>query len=186
MTTITIQKLEFTGPAAPYSEGHVLSATEATALNQTWAENLRNNFSGKVKSLIEAGTPADQLSDLKAEFTKYAEAYSFAQRTSRAPVDPVGNEAHKLAKTAVQAALRNKGIELKTFPVAQLDDLVGKLLAKNPAYREEAERRISAQRSAADDILGMLDAEPASVEHTPEVKQPKAKKAKAEHAHTEA
>lgn len=38
---------------APIAEGHVCTVNEAAALNQTFAENIRNNFAGKVKAAVE-------------------------------------------------------------------------------------------------------------------------------------
>ena len=45
---ITIAGTRFTVPVR-YAEGHVLTAGEANALNQTYLENCRNNLSGRAK-----------------------------------------------------------------------------------------------------------------------------------------
>ena len=46
---IKVEGLIFNAPA-PYRQGHILNENEANTLNQTFAENLRNNFAKKVKS----------------------------------------------------------------------------------------------------------------------------------------
>jgi hypothetical protein len=49
MPTITIQGYEF--PVHPrYKAGHTLSEPEAEALNQALWDNLRNNFTNKIKT----------------------------------------------------------------------------------------------------------------------------------------
>ena len=51
--TITIQGGQFQIPM-PFSEGHTLNGPEASAMNQLFAENIRNNFAGKMKKAEEA------------------------------------------------------------------------------------------------------------------------------------
>ena len=68
--TITIAELQFTVPLR-YAEGHVLTAGEANALNQTYLENCRNNLSGRAKD----GTLTQEIVD------QYAASYVFGQRT---------------------------------------------------------------------------------------------------------
>ena len=46
--TITIAGKPFT-VEPKFEAGHVLTANEASTLNQTWFENLRNNFAPKAK-----------------------------------------------------------------------------------------------------------------------------------------
>ena len=67
---ITIAGARFTVPLR-YAEGHVLTAGEANALNQTYLENCRNNLSGKAKD----GTLTQEIVD------QYAASYVFGQRT---------------------------------------------------------------------------------------------------------
>ena len=72
MPTITIQKQLFNVPNR-YAAGHVLTEGEANALNQTYHENLRNNFAGRVK---EGGDHAT----LQTELDAYAASYQFGER----------------------------------------------------------------------------------------------------------
>ncbi len=53
---ITIQGANFNAPQ-PYDEGHVLTVNEASALNQVFAENLRNNFAARIKRSAEETPP---------------------------------------------------------------------------------------------------------------------------------
>lgn len=162
-TSITIQGHTFEAPAR-YAEGHTLNANEANTLNQTLAENLRNNFASRVKKAIEAseaeGGPELDLEALRAEFAEYAETYEFnGKRTARAPVDPVEKEATKIAGQMVAEALRARNIDVKaTRESGKFDELVANLLEKKPEIREEAKRRIEATQSVADDVLGDLAA----------------------------
>ena len=57
--TITIQGESFSVDM-PYSEGHVCTSTQAGALNQTRAENLRNNFASSVKKAAAAADEAGE------------------------------------------------------------------------------------------------------------------------------
>ncbi len=154
---ITIQDIVFRIPS-PYHDGYTINAAEAAALNQTYAENLRNNFAKSVKQAKEAGAEVD-VAELQAQLTAYAETYEFQgrRRSVATPVDPVGKEAHKIAKSMVTEALQKKGIKIKDLPEGKLESLIEDLLAKNPAIREEAERRVEATKAATVDLFDSLD-----------------------------
>ena len=57
---ITIQGQVFRVPLR-YKAGDVLKENEAGALNQTYHENLRNNFASKVRDGVEAGASNEAL-----------------------------------------------------------------------------------------------------------------------------
>lgn len=160
--SLTVQGLQFTVPK-PFAEGHVCSAAEASALNQTFAENIRNNVAGKIRAKLEAANkdkPAEEhitaagldLNELAAMVAEYANSYSFAQRTARAPVDPVAHEAHKIAKSKLLEAMRAKNIDPKSLSAERMEANIQALIAKYPAITEEAQRRVAASR----DIAGMV------------------------------
>lgn len=157
--SLTIQGLVFPLPRPlPYAEGHVLNANEATALNQTWLENIRNNQAGAVKKAMEGlpegqALPEEKMAELLAKFNDYANTYTFAQRSIRTPLDPVGTEARKIAKAQLTAALRAQNIDLKTLPEGKMDELISGILAKYPEVTEEARRRIHAQQNVSASIL---------------------------------
>jgi len=174
---ITIQGYTFVAPLR-YVEGHTLSSNEAGALNQTYHENLRNNFASSVKKKLEElfGSEVDgkivvpddaelsdeQLSELQAEFDAYAQAYEFGARRSgggRAPVDPVEREALALAKQAVRQALKNKNVKAEADAI---NEAAKRLVESNPTFRDTARRRVEEQQAIAsaslDDVLGGMAA----------------------------
>ncbi len=170
--TITIQGLIFP-ITMPFSEGHPLTATEASALNNLRGENLRNNFAAKIKALLvpkdgPERTAADLTEDEKAtlagEFQAYDSSYTLSgKRSAKAPIDPVEREATRIAKEQVDAALRRRGIEKKALAEGQYDNYVAQLLEKNPAIRDEARAYIARLRdvganAVADDLLGVPQA----------------------------
>lgn len=147
---------------SPYSEGHVLNAAEAHTLNQTFAENVSNNFRTSIKKALEAHNvtkveelSAEVISKLKADGSAYASTYQFSisGRGPRAIVDPVEREMHKIAGDLVRTALRAKKVDLKkleeTSP-GKLEELISSAMASKPAIREEAERRVKARAELAD------------------------------------
>ena len=114
---ITIQGHTLNVPA-PYVEGHVLRKNEAGVINQTYAENSRNNFASTGKKAItdagEGGTV--EIKALQKTLNEYISNYDFGIRQgggARAVVDPVTREALRLAAERVKAALKKAGHNLK-------------------------------------------------------------------------
>jgi hypothetical protein len=155
---IKVEGLIFNAPA-PYKAGHTLDDNEASTLNQTFAENLRNNFAKKVKAAKEEAAknggefPADGEAapdDLQTEFTTYASDYKFGTRAaggggeSALPRDPVEREAYIMARDLIRAHAKSKGIKVDAEQIA---GLIPGILAKRPEIREEAQRRVSAKTS---------------------------------------
>jgi len=153
-----------------YSEGHPLTAGEAAALNQTFRENIRNNFASAVREAREVKdaegkvvegetrelTDAD-IEDLQARVAEYAAAYQFGVRTSggvRTPADPVEREALKLAGAAIRAKLKEAN---KKMDAADIAALAEQLVEKNPEYKEAARARIEAAKAIGDVSLAGLD-----------------------------
>lgn len=164
--TLVIAGLSFS-VKAPYAEGHVATAGEAAALNQTLAENLRNNFAKKVKEVKgENATVSDEVkAKLDEELALYEATYSFDKvRAVRAPrqtfVDPVEREAFKSASAFVEAALNAKGLSKKALKPENFKQLVLDVLVKRPEIREAARRHVEALNAVAHDaIAGLQDAE---------------------------
>lgn len=121
-----------------YSEGHVIDAAEASALNQTFRENIRNGIRESVKA---------NLADAQKIVDEYAATYKFGLRRSGIRLDPVSAEAKKLAKQQIDRKLAEKGISKKDF--AAYDDRVEKLMA-HPKIREVAEAVIKHRQINAD------------------------------------
>ena len=139
MHTITIAGKPFQ-VQPKYAEGHTLNANEAATLNQTFFENLRNNFAGKAK---EGGTQED--------FDASAETYEFGVRTGGGggSRDPVEVEAMNLARDAVKKGIVNSGKKVSDYTAKAISAAATQLLEINPVYREKARERIAQMQDVA-------------------------------------
>lgn len=155
MEQITIQGKIFNAPLR-YEEGHELNAGEAAALNQTYHENLRNNFAKRVKEATDNGSYSQEA--LQEEFSKYAEDYEFGVRTGGgAPRDPVMQEAMNIARGQIKAALKKKNRKLSEIDASAITEAAKKLIAKTPAIMDLAKQRVAeAQAAASDDLDDMI------------------------------
>lgn len=172
--TITIQGLDF-DVGAPYAAGHVVNENEANALNQTRAENIRNNFASRIKKEVErlkvadstqldldapTGENGDQPS-LNAQFAAYVGdgegAYQFGVRpaSSREPVDPVQKEALVLARQILSDAMKAKGILRKNMTDEQYENAL-QLYAKEASIQKEAKRRVADRQKIGAGVLEQL------------------------------
>jgi hypothetical protein len=166
--TIVIDNLSFSAPA-PYVEGDQINVAEAGALNQVFAENIRNNFRRRVADAKEAAKTAaeaagqtfdgslseEAIAKLTSDFAEYAAKYEFAgKRGPRISLDPVTKEAMKIAKDKIKAKMIELGKDMKSLTSDALDSLAKDLLAKKPEYMELAKVRIEQLKSLAADILG--------------------------------
>lgn len=167
--TLTIAGRSFTVEPR-YAAGHVLNDNEAATLNQTFYENLRNNFAPKAKE------GADQ-----AAFDEYASQYAFGVRTGGGGSrDPIEVEAMELARDAVRKGILASGKKISDYKAAAISEAAAKYLEKKPELRELARKRVeemraNAETSLGDDILGALDAAQASGDESgeePEEGQP--------------
>jgi hypothetical protein len=172
VASITIQGLEFEAPQ-PYKAGaYELTEGEASALNQTLAENLRNNFAPKIKAAQAAYRQANGLADdaevpvasldqdaLAEAFEKYASEYEFGVRKGgggpRTPSDPVEREAFGIAKEKVKTALKAKNIEVGSVSKEKMGEYIKQVLDKYPAIREEAKRRVATTAELAVEDLAV-------------------------------
>lgn len=159
--TITIQGLEFSVDY-PYKAGTIdLTPGEASALNQTRAENLRNNFAAQIKRALDEYRETNKIpeteelsstvldkDELDKDFAEYAKAYEFGVRNlgggGRIPTDPVEREAYKIATEKVREALKARNVKLTSVSKEQMSDMVEAVIAKYPDITEEAKRRVSA------------------------------------------
>lgn len=152
---ITIQGLQFSVPQ-PFAEGYTLRANDANALNQTYAENLRNNFATEVKKAIADATdeaPVD-LTALQAALDEYELNYDFGVRRAGGslPADPVAREALKLAEEAVKASLRKQQYKLTDVGAAKIRELAENAVKEHPAFTERAKEIVAVKQSVALDI----------------------------------
>lgn len=168
--TITIQGLEFTVDY-PYKAGTIdLSHGEASALNQTRAENLRNNFAAQIKQQLASYRETNKIAEteevapsvldkdeLDKDFKEYADNYEFGVRSlgggGRLPTDPVEREAYDIASKKVREALKARNVKLTAVPKEKMDEMVQAVIKKYPDITEEAKRRVSAVSSIVIDDL---------------------------------
>jgi hypothetical protein len=166
MEQITIAGHSFSVPLR-YEEGHELTAGEAAALNQTYHENLRNNFAKKVKDA--AGNGKLNVSELQSELDAYAESYAFGVRTASSgggvTRDPIMKEAMNIARGMINTALQKKNAERKRAgqPAVSVDAAVKTAKAKQlvetrPEIMELARTRVAeAQAAASDDLSDFIN-----------------------------
>jgi len=153
--SITVQGLLLSAPQ-PYDEGHELTANEAGALNQTFLENLRNNYAAKIKKFCEDAGAEDstaltptQHAEIQADFDGYCEGYEFGVRGGRES-DPVRAQAIQLAMERVRAALKAKGHKLSDVGPEKIRDLAENAVNTNSAFMEKAAEIVAARAGAAD------------------------------------
>lgn len=159
--------------AMPYEEGHVLTANEASVVNQTWLENLRNNYAAKLLSYCETNHPEvivvddkenkqintseengnavlspAQVAEIQKDFTAYVDGYEFGVRgAGRTLMDPVMALAIGIAEGVVKDALKAQGYKISDVR-DQVRGLAEKAIADNPLFMEEA-RKLHASRQEA-------------------------------------
>lgn len=183
MPTILIQGLEFSVPA-PYNAGaHELTEGEAKTLNQTLAENVRNNFAKRVtaeKETAEREGREPAINALQADLDAYTDAYEFGVRQGGGggggrTADPVKVEAMEAARKDVRAALViafgksdsvHYGKKMKDYKASVISEAAEKLLASKPHYMTEAAERVAKMKEAADaamsDVMSVVDSVPAA------------------------
>lgn len=155
----TIQNIGFSAEAI-YAPGHQLNEAEANVLNQTRVENLRNNFAGVIKGklaeLAKETPPRSELTEeeienLRSQFAEYESSYEFqGRRATRVPVDPVKREATKMAREAIIAALKKKGLTPGELVEGKMEELISGYLGAHPEVTDEAKRRVEAVKSLAE------------------------------------
>jgi len=140
-----------------YEEGHELTANEAAALNQTFHENLRNNFAKRVDSRKENGElDSDVKEELQSELDSYADEYEFGGPRGGAVRDPVMSEAMKMAKDKIWDLLKSKGKKRKDVEASAVSDLAKKYIDRNPSIMDLARKRVEEARAAASGDLEAL------------------------------
>jgi hypothetical protein len=179
--SITIQGETFE-IAAPYASGHQLNEAEASVLNQTFLENIRNNVAGKIKAAKDAYADAHNGSEegfsldtfmvagegdtqvsLRKSLTDYADAYEFGIRVARnsEPADPVEREARVIAREAINAKLKKTNTKRKDVSEEAYEQALQKY-SKLPAIVKEAQRRVKARSDIGLDELDLGAAEMAA------------------------
>jgi hypothetical protein len=150
----------------PFNEGHVLTANEAKVLNQTYAENIRNNTAPMAKKAIadanDVVTDVDKAA-LQAKIDEYVASYEFGVRAAGTGeariVDPIEKEANRLGKQIVKDALKAKGIKFTDVSTEKFNSLVKQVLdsANGEKIYKEAKRAVDARNKTASIDLDLGD-----------------------------
>lgn len=151
---ITIQGQTFKVPIR-YSAGHQLTDGEAGALNQTFHENLRNNFASKVRDGIEAGVPVETL---QQQLDDYATDYQFGVRSGGGGFrgDPVMTLAMNMARDLVRNAVKAKKLSDDDWPASRVSQAAKALLesqGEDGKIISIARKQIEAEREAAKEAM---------------------------------
>lgn len=140
---------------APFEVGHITTEATTNMLNQTYKENVGNNFAPTVNKAKEAGDP-DQAA-LQVQLDTYVAAYIPGVRPAGTggtrSMDPVTKIAFGLVRTVVVNAIKGKGEKI-TGPdgcgqrhVNKLTkQLIDKGGSKIEAVRKEAQRQFDATK----------------------------------------
>lgn len=155
---ITIQGLIF--PARQiFDEGHALTAVEASVMNQTRDENLRNNYAAKIKALMKdskaekvSDLPPDLVKELQDKFPTFEEAYEFGSRGGAREVDPVKKQAMLFATDSVKKALQKKGHKLSDIGTDKIREMAEAAVDKYAKFMEKAASVVAARQEAASEL----------------------------------
>lgn len=153
---ITIAGSKFAIPE-PYAEGHVLNANEANALNQTWAENIRNNMAEQVKVWLngkdaDGDKPAIEAIGFDAaqeKIDEYVKTYAFGERRGGARMDPIEREARNLVEAKAKEAIKAQGKSQKDFTDEAWDAYMEKAWEANREKAMAKAKQIIDARAAA-------------------------------------
>lgn len=135
----------------PYTEGHVLTAKEASQLNQVYLENIGNNFRAKVKEMMESGASADAI---QAELDKYAETYEFGSRRLGSgggrKADPLAKEMRNLAKKKLEEFFKKQNVSWADLSSEEKEEAIKKYFERHgDALRSAAQARLDLAASLA-------------------------------------
>lgn len=109
-------KMEFE-VAQPYDEGHVCTAAEAKALNQTRRENIANNFRTRVQATLSGEEGAMSEAELRKAFSDYERDYVITEAavgTGAGTMTPLEKESRKVARDIAKAQLSASGRSVYT------------------------------------------------------------------------
>lgn len=150
-----------------FCAGHVLSSNEAVGLNSALLDNIRSNFTSRVKIVKngeEAELSPEKIQNLQKELDEYAKNYTFApRRAPRLATGPILKIAKKLAEEAIKTALRKKNadrsakgedvIDVKSLSKDWWEKSIFSLFENKPELIEEATRRHNVAKNTAMNLL---------------------------------
>jgi hypothetical protein len=141
----------------PYKEGDVLSANEASQLNQVFRENVGNNIRKQIKDMLSA---AQDHAAIQTAVSSYAEAYEFGNRAGGGGRrDPVRSEAIAIAVGIVKDKIKSSGRKVTDYPMKVVTDLARNLIdsGKRPDIWDMAADRVEQAKTAAKEVADDLD-----------------------------
>lgn len=154
---ITIQGQVFRVPVR-YAAGHQLSEGEAGALNQTYHENLRNNFAKKVSEGVEAGLPIETL---QQQLDDYAVEYQFGTRTGGGTRgDPVMTFAMNIARELIRNVIKQKNMNTDDWPPSRVSQTARALIdsqGEDGKIITTARKQFEDERDAAKDAMASVN-----------------------------
>lgn len=132
----------------PFAAGDTITEGEASSLNGSFAENMRNLFSEEVK---KAGDAVD-IPAIQAKLNERAAGYIFGATGGGGfrTADPVEQAALDIARGKVRDAMRKQGFAMKDVKDSQITQLAREALEKHPEYRTAAQAQVDAAKSIAD------------------------------------
>jgi hypothetical protein len=150
----TVQELVLDVPV-PFSLGDKLETEgEVSAMNQTYAENIRNNCAKPIKTIREAEKDSAKATAAAQKLvSEYVEKYEFGVRTGGGlKADPIRSTALGLAKTLVRKIWKKEGKKTTDYTAAELSAAANKVVDANPQLMEYAKKEVTAKRNAVKDI----------------------------------
>jgi hypothetical protein len=157
-TSFTIAKVNFTIPE-PFNEGDTITEGEASSLNQTLRENVRNNLASEIEEVVAKAKAAGEepnMTALQARVDGYVKDYEFGVRQGGGGrvSDPVEARALEMARDKVREKIRsNPQHKLSNFKAADITNYARQVLEKNPALREQAKQLVEQEQQMAASIL---------------------------------
>ena len=113
----TVRGIKLNIPA-PFSAGHTCTEGEASSLNQTLVENVRNNLAADIEESIKKGEAIDASQKMVDE---YVQEYEFGvRRGGLRETDPVESAAREIALELAKRSVRKSGKSLKDYGMDQL------------------------------------------------------------------
>ena len=157
---ITVQGFNLQAPA-PYAEGHTLTETEAAVLNQTLAENLRNNFGSQIKKTrdeVEAdgGQYSPDTKELQKAFDDYIAEYEFGAKRTGGAIDPTERKARAMAKDVIKRAIQNKGAKIKDVGNEKITELANSYYEANSEALLTQARDVIAAEARAQEAMASV------------------------------
>jgi hypothetical protein len=146
----TVQGVELQIPE-PFKAGHTCTEGEASSLNQTLVENVRNNLANDVAEALKRGEAAQQIQKLVDE---YVAEYEFGVKRGGLRIsDPIESAAREIAIEYAKRAVRKAGKVLKDYGMDQIRADAERALADptlGPKIRAKAEQVAAAKAEALD------------------------------------